>query len=660
MTATMYGKCWKALQKKAHHEKGFNTVLKPVLIKILLLSAFSLQTSVTSAKELVELSLEELANVQVTSVSKRSEPLADAAASIFVISNEEIQRSGVASLPDALRLAPNLQVAQDNARNYAISARGFNNVFNNKLLVLIDGRTVYSPLFSGVFWDAQDVVLEDIDRIEVISGAGATLWGANAVNGVINIITKSASQTQGGLVSLSGSDDETYLALRYGGALDNGGNFRVYGKRATREDNINPVNRNSLNDGFKRDKAGFRSDWTNDNKKITVQGDFYDGYLHQSRVNVVQPYQGRTNDIQISGANLLARVNTTLANGSNFYLQGYVDYTYRNQPNAFKENLTTADLEFKHDWLSGRHNFTWGGGYRVAFDRLENGPVTFLPAAKNLNWGNVFAQDDIALTEKLRLILGLKLEHNNYTGIEYLPNARLAWKPVDNQLVWASASRSVHAPSRIDRDFIVPLFVGGPHFGTEKAYTYELGYRATPTPKTSVSVTSFYTDYDELRTLEFNPGLGGFEFRNSATARSHGVEMWGSWQVREDLKLSGGLVFQDIKLNNPATDILQNTGFGINDASSHGLLRVSYNIKPNHLLDATVRYMGKLRQLDVPAYSALDVRYGWKINKDLELSVVGQNLLDSKHKEFADAGFGSAVSPEYDRALFARLQWYFR
>lgn len=634
-----------------------------VLVKTIVSSWCALNISSVAAKELIDLSLEELANVQVTSVSKRSEPLAGAAASIFVISNEEIQRSGVSSLPEALRLAPNLQVAQDNARNYAISARGFNSVFNNKLLVLIDGRTVYSPLFSGVFWDAQDVVLEDIDRIEVISGAGATLWGANAVNGVINIITKSAGQTPGGLVSLSGSDDETYMALRYGGALNNGGNFRVYGKRATREDNINPISRASLDDGFKRDKAGFRSDWVNDNKKITIQGDVYDGYLHQPRVPVTQPYQGRTNDIQISGANLLARVNTTLANGSNFYLQGYVDYTYRNQPNAFKENLTTADLEFKHDWLSGRHNFTWGGGYRVAFDRLENGPVTFLPASKNLNWGNVFAQDDIALTEKLRLILGLKLEHNNYTGVEYLPNARLAWKPADNQLLWGSASRSVHAPSRIDRDFIVPSIVGGPHFGTEKAYTYELGYRVTPTTQTSFSVTGFYSDYDELRTLELNPGLGGFEFQNNATARSHGVEMWGSWQAREDLKLSGGLVVQDVKLNTPVSDFLQPSGFGINDASSHSLLRVSYNIKPNHLLDATVRYMGKLRQLDVPAYSALDLRYGWKINKDLELSVVGQNLLDSKHKEFGDAGRGplaSALSPEYDRALFAKLQWYFR
>lgn len=626
----------------------------PSFNQIAILIALLAQSLVANSKDLVELSLEELANIQITSVSKRSESINDAAASIFVITNNDIQRSGVSSLPEALRLAPNLQVAQDSARNYAITARGFNSVFNNKLLVLIDGRTVYSPLFSGVFWDAQDVVLEDIDRIEVISGAGATLWGANAVNGVINIITKTASQTQGGLVSLSGSGDESYLAIRYGGALDNGGNFRVYGKHADRNDNTNPATRRSLDDGFNRDKAGFRSDWFNENKKLTLQGDFYDGYLSQSN----------TNDIQISGANLLARMNTTLTNGSNLTLQGYLDYTYRKQPATFKENLTTADIEVKHDWkFSDKHYFTWGGGYRAGFDRLENDRVTFLPASKNLNWGNVFAQDEIMLTEKLRMILGMKLEHNNYTGLEYLPNARLSWKFADNQLLWASASRSVHAPSRIDKDFIAtgPIrIVGGPHFGTEKAYTYEIGYRATPTNKTSISVTGFYTEYDELRTLDLDQSAAEFEFKNKASARSHGLEMWGAWQVRDDLKLSGGLVVQDVRLNTSQTDILQDTGFGINDASSHSLLRISYDISPNHLLDATARYMGKLRKLDVPAYTALDIRYGWKINKDLEFSIVGQNLLDSKHIEYADPVRTSAASPEYDRRLFAKVQWYFR
>lgn len=414
------------------HQQSYSFALKA---GIFILCSF--HNIVVYAKDLVELSLEELATIQVTSVSKRSEAISDAAASIYVITNNDIQRSGASSLPEALRLAPNLQVAQDNARNYAITARGFNSVFNNKLLVLIDGRTIYTPLFSGVFWDAQDVVLEDINRIEVISGAGATLWRANAVNGVINIITKNASQTQGGLVSISGSNNEGYGSIRYGGKLDNGGSFRVYGKHAEREDNQTEATNQSLNDGLKRDKVGFRSDWENEGKKLTLQGDFYDGYLHQTD----------TNNIQISGANLLTRMNTMLSNGSNLNIQGYVDYTYRNQPNAFKENLTTADIEFKHDWkIAENHNFTWGGGYRIGFDRLKNDSVAFLPAAKNLHWANIFGQDEVTLTEKLRLILGIKLEHNNYTGLEYLPNARIAWKFADNQLLWGSASRSVHPP----------------------------------------------------------------------------------------------------------------------------------------------------------------------------------------------------------------------
>jgi iron complex outermembrane receptor protein len=316
----MYASLSKALLEKMNSlKRDYNQSILFLFTSVLPLTLL-LQINSAFSKELVELTLEELSNIQVSSVSKRSEMLSDAAASIFVITNNDIQRSGATNLPEALRLAPNLQVAQDSARNYAIAARGFNSLFSNKLLVLIDGRTVYTPLFSGVYWNAQDVVLEDIERIEVISGAGGTIWGTNAVNGVINIITKNASKTQGGLISITGSDDEKYSAVRYGGALDNGGSFRVYAKHAEGSDNRSEATDLSLNDGYRRDKAGFRADWKNDNKNFTLQGDFYDGYLHQFN----------TNDIQISGANLLARVNTTLENGSNLYLQGYVVYTYRN------------------------------------------------------------------------------------------------------------------------------------------------------------------------------------------------------------------------------------------------------------------------------------------------------------------------------------------
>ncbi|HSI42940.1 MAG TPA: TonB-dependent receptor [Methylotenera sp.] len=624
-----------------------------LIIKLAIVSLFSFQSFAVDSKELVELSFEELGNIQVTSVSKRSESINEAAASIFVITNKDIQRSGAASLPEALRLAPNLQVAQDNARNYAITARGFNtSVFANKLLVLIDGRTIYTPLYSGVFWDAQDVVLEDIERIEVISGAGATLWGANAVNGIINIITKNASQTQGGLVSISGSDNEQYTALRYGGTLNNGGSYRVYAKHAEHEDTHQELNNKSLEDGLRRDKVGFRSDWETGNDKFTFQGDFYNGYLHELTAR----------DIQISGANVLARANTLLPNGSNLSIQGYVDYTFRDQANAFKENLTTTDIEIKHDWkITERHNLIWGGGYRIGFDRIDNdNNFAFLPEQKNLHWANVFAQDEISLTDSLRLTLGLKLEHNSYTGMESLPNARLGWKFADNQFAWASASRSVRAPSRFDTDLFAPtvapfILAGGPNYESEIANTYEIGYRATPTPKTSVSVTGFYTEYDKLRTLEFSPGFP-LIFENNASGRAHGVEMWGSWQTTEKLKLSGGLVIQEVEINRPVGEQSRIFSLNSNDPSSHSLLRVSYDITPNHLLDVTIRHVNKLPRPQVPAYTALDLRYGWKINKDLEFSIVGQNLLDPEHAEFSRA----STRPDYDRSLFAKVQWNFR
>ncbi len=624
------------------------------LIKTAIVTLFSFQTTHAYSKELVELSFEELGNIQVTSVSKRSESINDAAASIFVITNKDIQRSGASSLPEALRLAPNLQVAQDNARNYAITARGFGSVVSNKLLVLIDGRTVYSPLYSGVFWDAQDVVLEDIDRIEVISGAGATLWGANAVNGVINIITKAASQTQGRLISISGGNNERYASLRYGGTLNNDGKFRVYAKHSERDDTHKESNGSSLKDDLTRDQVGFRSDWENSGDKFTLQGDFYNGYLSSPT----------TTDTQITGANILARSNKTLTNGSSLDIQGYVDYTYRDRPNGYSENLTTIDLEAKHYLkIAERHNVTWGGGYRRAFDRIDNdNNFAFLPGDKILQWANIFVQDEINLTPALNLTLGQKFEHNSYSGVESLPNARLGWKFADNQFLWASASSSIRAPSRFETDLYFPakppfVFIGNRKFQSERVKTYEIGYRATPTINTSISITGFYAEYNRLKTLEHYPTPADpLIFENNASGHSHGVEMWGSWQTTPNLKLAGGLVLQQVGINLPVADRLSLNNLNSNDPSSHSMLRASYDITPNHLLDATIRHVNKLSDPAVPSYTALDLRYGWKINRDIEFSIVGQNLLDPEHAEFSRA----STRAEFDRSLLAKLQWNFR
>jgi iron complex outermembrane receptor protein len=620
-----------------------------LLATLLMTAMMPAKAAIPEPRDLAELSLEELATIRVTSVSKKSESLADAPASIFVITADDIRRSGATTLPEAMRLAPNLQVARVDARNYAITARGFNGVFANKLLVLIDGRTVYTPLFSGVFWDAQDVVLEDIDRIEVISGPGATLWGANAVNGVINVITRAAENTQGALVATGASKHQRNGVLRYGGVLGNGGHYRVYGKYGDNDDTATATGTPVLM-GWQRRQAGFRADWGKQTNGATLQGDAYDGKLHQ---------QG-TSDIRIAGANLTARVNRQLADDSAIRLQAYWDYTERNQPGAFSEDLHTLDLDFQHSVkMAAIHNVVWGAGYRVAFDRVRNDrSFAFLPGSLDMHWGNVFVQDEIEVKENLRVTAGVKLEHNHYTGMEVLPTLRLAYKPAENHLVWGAASRSVRAPSRIDRDFYVgptPPFIiaGGPDFASEVAKVVEVGYRVQPVSTVSYSVTAFYGFYDKLRTLERQPGR--LVFGNQAQGRTRGIEMWGSWQATPAWRLSSGFVAQNIKtrLKPGSTDTSGATGLASNDPSHYWMLRSSYDISEDKELDLTLRRVGSMRMPVVPAYTAMDVRFAWQVQRNLEFSVVGQNLLDRSHAEFGAAPRRS----EFARSVFLKLLW---
>src|SRR6266581_200605 len=360
--------------------------------------------------ELADLSLEELANLEITSVSRRAESLADAPASLFVITGEDIRRSGVTSLPEALRLAPNLEVARVNASQYAISARGFNNSVGNKLLVLIDGRIVYTPLFSGVFWDAQDTLLQDIERIEVISGPGATLWGANAVNGVINVITRRAQDTQGSLALAGAGNRERGAAARYGGEVASSGYYRVYGKYFDRS-NTEHADGSSMRDAWKKGQIGFRADWGPATNGLTLQGDAYSAKLEQAQPGV---------DNTLSGMNLLARWDRQLANGSGIRLQAYYDHTDRVNPGSFHEKLDIFDVQFQHSIRPvASHNVLWGAGYRYARDQVDNSAaLAFLPGHRNLNWANVFVQDEIALKETLALTLGTKVERNDYTGAE--------------------------------------------------------------------------------------------------------------------------------------------------------------------------------------------------------------------------------------------------
>jgi len=608
--------------------------------------------------DFADLSLEELGSIQVTSVSKRSQPLADAPGSIYVITAEAIRRSGVTTLAEAMRLAPNLQVSRVDARNYAVAARGFNNPFQNKLLVLIDGRTVYSPLFSGVYWDAQDVVLEDIDRIEVISGPGATLWGSNAVNGVINILTKSADATQGGLAAAGASHLERHGVVRYGGTSAGGASYRIYGKSSAADDTRTAAGI-SIPTGWDRRQTGFRTDWGDVNRRLTLQGDAYTGDLRQFG----------TRDIRIGGANLLGHMTNRLDDGSLFNIQAYWDYTKRDQPLAFVEHLHTLDLQVQHALKPGRnHDLVWGGGYRVAFDDVVNeSNFAFLPGDLTMRWGNLFVQDEVALRDNLHVTGGLKLEHNSYTGIEFLPTLRVAWKPSTNQLVWGAASRSVRSPSRIDRDFYSPAnpavvagvpqyaVAGGPEFESEVANVVELGLRGQPSPTLSYSLTAFASRYDDLRTLEPNPNGPGLVFANLGRGRTHGLEAWGSWQIRRTWRLSGGFVVQRVRteLKAGSQDATGTTGLATADPSHFWSLRSSHDLADDQELDFTLRHTSSLPNPRVPSYTALDIRYAWKLRRDLELSIVGQNLLDRRHAEFgAEPG-----RSEFERSLFVKLFW---
>ncbi|HWJ93794.1 MAG TPA: TonB-dependent receptor, partial [Telluria sp.] len=592
-----------------------------------LLHACAAQAAAQSQEPLAELSLEQLSDIVVTSVSRQESRLADAPASLFVISAADIARSGATSIPEALRLAPNLQVARADASTYAISARGFSSTLANKLLVLIDGRSVYSPLFSGVFWDSQDVSLSDVERIEVISGPGSTIWGANAVNGVINIITRAASDTQGGLLVARGGKPGHSGTLRYGGHLANGAAWRVYGKATSLGDTANEAG-DLESSAWRRSQAGFRLDWSGAGRDLTFSGDVYDGRVGRED----------RSEVKIKGANLLGRARARLAGGAELRLQAYVDHTRRDQGAVGAQHLDTIDVEAQHGLKMGeRHALAWGGGYRYSVDRLRNGPILqFVPANRNLRWANLFAQDEIALTQRLRATLGVKIEHNVYTGVETLPSMRLAWSPGEDALLWAGASRTVRAPSRFDRDLMLAnpdpnaaarwLLTGGPQFASETANVFELGYRGQPAPELTLSATAFYSDYARLRTLEPGGGAGPV-FENLGWGLARGLELWGTWQPLPTWRLTAGGVIQKIDSGVEAgsMDTSGGTGISSNDPRSYWSLRSSHGLGPRWRADLFLRRVGSLARPYVPAYAELNARLAWQASPSVELAITGRN-----------------------------------
>lgn len=603
-------------------------------------------------ERLKELTLDELLEIEVTSASKFPRAAVETPAAISVISKEELRRSGVRTLADALRLAAGVHAARFDSRTWAISARGLNGLTANKMLVMIDGRSVYTPLFSGVFWEVQNYLLEDIDRIEVIRGPGAALWGANAVNGVINVVTAEASATQGGLaVARGGTEARAYGALRWGGEIGRG-HYRLYGTRDDRDGMVFDDGRDA-DDDLTLSQVGFRADLpTGPAGALTLQGDAYRG-------EIGHPVRDITD---VDGANLGLRWHRDLGPAGDLEVHAWYDHTYRRVPGQFEETRATYDLELQHHVRRGRHELVWGGGYRSSDDHVTSTQVIGWEPSEETTWiANLFVQDEIELSPELRLTLGTKLEEQSTMDLEVQPSLRLAWMPRRGDLLWGAVSRAVRAPTRIDLHVRVPgeppfAVIGNPDFQPEEVIAYELGYKNIRRPERPFSVAAFYNVYDDLRSQE--PSAGGFPLvlGNRLEGETYGAELAARLDPVPGLRLRGSVTWLE-------TDLRLEPGSGdptggvseANDPSLHGFLRADLDLPRNVILGAWLRYVDDLPAPAVPGYLDLDLRLAWRPREELELSLVGQNLLHDHHPEF-----GSPTSrEEVERGVFGEILWRF-
>jgi iron complex outermembrane receptor protein len=600
------------------------------------------QDTVFDTKQLLSLSLEELMNIEVHSVSKRPEKLSEAASAVQVITQEDIKRSGATNLPEALRLAPNLQVAQVNSHAWLISARGFDAIFSNKLLVLIDGRNVYSPLFAGVSWDAQNVLLEDIDRIEVISGPGAALWGANAVNGVVNIITKNANNTQGLYASASiGTLFKYSASVRYGGKIGSKLAYRVYGMYNNYDHTFTRDkfgDKKEQNDKADLSQIGFRMDYTpSENSNVTLLGNFYVG-----NENTIPARSG------IDGQNITGRWTRTFSEKSELVVQAFVDRTWkRDIPSLISEELYTYDVDLQHRFPIGkRHNLLWGAGYRFMRDEVINATqfAGIEPNLRNMEIVNGFVQDEVMLWKnRMKLTIGSKLQHNTFTGFEVQPNARLAYMPNDANTIWTAVSRAVRTPSRFDKDYFLPLYPvpdsvpsvqGGPDFISETLIAYELGYRIRPRRNLSLSLATYFNSYDNLYSVEAVPGTQTYHIQNGGEGHSVGFELSGNYQPFQWWQLRGGYTYFHKEIKDKPGHHADYSGLGL-DPEHQALIQSIMNLPHNFQFDIVGRYVSHISgNPGVSDYLAADVRLAYVYHK-FELAAVWK-IFDDHHSEFSN------------------------
>ena len=636
--------------------------------------------------DLTDMSIEDLMDIEITSVAKKPQKQSTAAAAIFVITNDDLRRWGVTNIPEALRRVPGIDVARIDSSKWAITSRGFNSRFANKLLVLIDGRSVYTPLFAGVYWDNQDVVLQDVDRIEVIRGPGGTLWGANAVNGVINIITKSSADTRGDMVAATAGNEVKGIGVaRHGGQLKNGVDYRVYAKYSDYDEGYSSA---GAHDDWRTGQLGFRSDWLKtDRDRITLQGDYYRGKAGQQidiATGPAAPPPTTINqvidDTETDGGNLLFRWSHVVDKSSDFGLQIYYDHVGVDGAVLY-EDRDTFDIDFQHrfQWQE-THDVVWGFDYRFTHDNTDNNPTFELePSSRSVNLYSIFMQDEISLRDNLLLTLGTKLEHNDYSGIEYQPNARLAWVINTSQTLWGAVSRAVRTPARGEDDVLlrlvpppasdpgIPVYVEGDDgYDAENLVAYELGYRLSHRNIWSADAAVFYNEYDNLRTLDATPDPGPppsvrLPFDNNMNGETYGVELATHWQVRPNWRMNASYSWLEMKLrlDNNSTDTVSKSS---EDASPSSKAAIWSAVDFGNKLqfDAALRYTGdiEVNGIDIDSYVEADLRLGWEAKPGLELSLIGQNLLGNQHAEFLP-DFINTRPTEVERSIYGRVTWNF-
>jgi len=633
--------------------------------------------------DLSKLSVDDLMDVEVTSVARRGQKLSDTPAAVFVITQDDIQRSGATTIPEVLRMVPGVDVASVDGNIWAISARGFNGRWSNKLLVMIDGRTVYSPVFSGVYWDIQDTMLEDIDRIEVIRGPGGTLWGANAVNGIINIITKNSVETQGVTATAGGgSTERAFASLRYGGSSGDNFHFRVFGKTYDRQEN-NLSSSLVGRDAWQGQRAGFRADWVaSPRDNVSVQGEMYRGTTDEALAlfSSADPLHGPwlvTNKPR--GGDVVVKWTQTQSTRSETSLQVYGDYAARLSP-ALREQRRAFDVDFQHQLSVGKGNeLVWGLGYRRnTVDAVSPlGAIDFQPSKQSSDLFSAFVQDEVRLPHNMKVTIGSKVQYDRDSGAQFQPTLRGIWHRNDHEALWGALTHAVRTPALIERNasinvsafpgqdgLPVEVVIYGNHdLQSETEDTAELGYRWQWSDRFSLDATTFYERLNDIINSEsdgaprFDPAghvVIPLRWKNNDAGDGRGLELSATARLTDRWDLSAG--YSWLRLHNRHTGDDDIALFN-NSPRNQVQLRSLFAVTPRLELDLSAYYVDRLIASDIPAYLRIDARLAWHPTAALELSVVGQNLFDDKHLEFTGNDHATAVP--INRSIYGKVTWHF-